>query len=162
MGQRPSRIGRALLVLTVVVGARPLPAQTTMDLGGYISRHGIGVHAGAGVPRVSLFARAERWSTTLQTAGVRAQVIALSDGGIVASFFGGRGSCPSVLFGERGTGCDDRWHKLLGGSLGVEIQSGRGGAVFAEAQRLHVVDASSDIPEWSFAAGYMFRLQRRD
>jgi hypothetical protein len=139
-----------------------LPAsgqQTHVDLGLYLSRHGPGLHAGFGSAALSGYVRAEQWSTAVRTAGLRLRLAAPSDGNVYVAGMIGSGRCPSVLIGERGTGCDDEWHTLYGGALGLEVLNGRRGVVFAEVQRLHIADGSEDIPEWSFAVGYMLRLR---
>ena len=154
---------RGLLVLVLLAGARSLPAQTTADLGAYISRHGIGVHVGGSVSRMSAFGRAEGGLTTgVHALGLRYKVLRPSDGAFVASVFGGRGSCVSVTLGERGTGCDGDWHSLIGASMGAELRSGSRGAVFVDAQRFHFPDGSTDIARWSFAAGYLFHISLDD
>jgi hypothetical protein len=52
------------------------------------------------------------------------------------------------------------WHGFVGAAAGVEIRGGRRGVVFAEVQRLHSLDRSTDVPQWSFAVGYIVRFTR--
>jgi hypothetical protein len=155
------------LLASAIPGSRMEARAQTVGAAvrGSIARHGLGAELEVGGNRIRGFARGETWfvgNYSILTAGARIWPLGVAGSGIYLYGGGSLVYCPISKFDGGSTeGCDADWHATPSIGAGIDVGSAKSRfSVFAEGGTWTKNRESPDIPNWTSAAGFRYRLSQ--